>query len=166
MPYTATAIQACNATPRSCGLETCIPSGRHSRRKVSIAINNSLTGIPYWETDIGGFVPMKLSCGTVSEMVSVRSLLCAVPLPWPTWKLRLPWRWNTGDPGPIEIRNYDGAAIPDATQLHNPQVKPICRKHLELRYRMLPYIYSAVRECTLTPDRVADHAGVVVALSR
>jgi alpha-glucosidase (family GH31 glycosyl hydrolase) len=42
------------------------------------------------------------------------------------------------------------AAIPDASQLHNPQVEPICRKYLELRYRMLPYIYSAVRECTLT----------------
>ena len=66
------------------------------------------------------------------------------------WKLRLPWGWNTGDPGPIEISHYEGAAIPDANQLHNAQVEPICRKYLELRYRMLPYLYSAVRECTLT----------------
>ncbi len=29
-------------------------------------------------------------------------------------------------------------------------MEPICRKYLELRYRMLPYLYSAVRECTLT----------------
>jgi alpha-glucosidase (family GH31 glycosyl hydrolase) len=29
-------------------------------------------------------------------------------------------------------------------------VEIICRKYLELRYRMLPYIYSAVRDCTLT----------------
>jgi alpha-glucosidase/alpha-D-xyloside xylohydrolase len=64
--------------------------------------------------------------------------------------LRLPWGWNTGDPGPIEIRNYDGASVPDATQLHNEQVEPICRKYLELRYRMLPYLYSAVRECATT----------------
>src|SRR5580700_5884081 len=31
-----------------------------------------------------------------------------------TWKLRLPWGWNTGDPGPVEIRNYNGASVPDA----------------------------------------------------
>jgi alpha-glucosidase/alpha-D-xyloside xylohydrolase len=64
-----------------------------------------------------------------------------------TWKLRLPWGWNTGDPGPVEISNYRGAAIPDASQLHNEQVEPICRKYLELRYRLLPYLYSAVHEC-------------------
>jgi alpha-glucosidase/alpha-D-xyloside xylohydrolase len=34
--------------------------------------------------------------------------------------------------------------------LHNEQVEPICRKYLELRYRMLPYLYSVVRECTIT----------------
>ena len=67
-----------------------------------------------------------------------------------TWKLRLPWGWNTGDPGPVEIRNYDGAAVPDADQLHDPQVEPICRKYLELRYRMLPYLYSTVHECATT----------------
>jgi len=29
-------------------------------------------------------------------------------------------------------------------------VEPICRKYLELRYRLLPYLYSAVRECATT----------------
>ena len=67
-----------------------------------------------------------------------------------TWKLRLPWGWNTGDPGPVEISNYSGAAIPDSSQLHDRRVEPICRKYLELRYRMLPYLYSAVRECATT----------------
>jgi len=28
-------------------------------------------------------------------------------------------------------------------------VEPICRKYLELRYRLLPYLYSAVRESTI-----------------
>ena len=64
--------------------------------------------------------------------------------------MRLPWGWNTGDPGPVEIGNYDGAAIPDCEPIAQPQVEPICRKYLELRYRMLPYLYSAVRECTVT----------------
>jgi alpha-glucosidase/alpha-D-xyloside xylohydrolase len=30
--------------------------------------------------------------------------------------------------------------------LHNPEVEPICRRYLELRYRMMPYLYSVVRE--------------------
>jgi alpha-glucosidase/alpha-D-xyloside xylohydrolase len=67
-----------------------------------------------------------------------------------TWKLRLPWGWNTGDPGPVEISSYNGADTPDPSQLHNPQVEVICRKYLELRYRLLPYLYSAVRECALS----------------
>src|SRR5262249_55173809 len=67
-----------------------------------------------------------------------------------SWKLRLPWGWNTGDPGPVEISNYAGAAIPDSSQLHDLRVEPICRKYLELRYRMLPYLYSAVRDCATT----------------
>ena len=50
----------------------------------------------------------------------------------------------------MEINRYEGAAVPDPSQLHNAQVEPICRKYLELRYRMLPYIYSVVRECTVT----------------
>ena len=40
--------------------------------------------------------------------------------------------------------------IPDSSQLHDARVEPICRKYLELRYRMLPYLYSAVRECART----------------
>ena len=63
-----------------------------------------------------------------------------------TWMLRLPWGWNTGETGPIETPN-----VPlDLAELHNAQVEPICRKYLELRYRMMPYLYSAVRECTQT----------------
>jgi alpha-glucosidase/alpha-D-xyloside xylohydrolase len=48
----------------------------------------------------------------------------------------------------MELRGYsDGAAHPDPGELHNPHVEPVCRKYLELRYRMLPYIYTAAREC-------------------
>src|SRR5881397_1945945 len=54
------------------------------------------------------------------------------------------------DPGPVEISNCSEADLPDSSQLHNAQVEPICRKYLELRYRLLPYLYSAVRECATT----------------
>jgi alpha-glucosidase/alpha-D-xyloside xylohydrolase len=121
------------------------------RTQVPIAINTGLTGIPYWGTDIGGFVPTaEFTAELYVRWFQFGAFCTLFRSHGRTWKLRLPWGWNTGDPGPVEIRNYDGAAIPDASQLHNPQVEPICRKYLELRYRLLPYLYSVVRECSTT----------------
>lgn len=118
---------------------------------VANAINTALSGIPYWGTDIGGFVPTKEFTAELYLRWFQFGAFCTLfRCHGRTWKLRLPWGWDTGDPGPIEISNYGGAAIPDASQLHNPQVEPICRKYLELRYRLLPYLYSAVHECTKT----------------
>jgi len=115
------------------------------------AINTALSGIPYWGTDIGGFVPTKeFTAELYLRWFQFGSFCTLFRCHGRTWKLRLPWGWDTGDPGPIEITNYGGAAIPDASQLHNTQVEPICRKYMELRYRMLPYLYSAVRECATT----------------
>jgi len=118
---------------------------------VPIGINTSLSGIPYWGTDIGGFVPTKEFTAELYLRWFQFGAFCTLfRSHGRTWKLRLPWGWNTGDPGPVEIRNYDGASVPDASQLHNEQVEPICRKFLDLRYRLLPYLYSAVRECATT----------------
>jgi alpha-glucosidase (family GH31 glycosyl hydrolase) len=119
--------------------------------QVPIAVNTSLTGIPYWGTDIGGFVPTKEFTAELYLRWFQFGAFCTLfRCHGRAWKLRLPWGWNTGDPGPVEISNYSGAAIPDSSQLHNAQVEPICRKYLELRYRLLPYLYSAVRECAAT----------------
>jgi alpha-glucosidase (family GH31 glycosyl hydrolase) len=49
------------------------------------------------------------------------------------------------------VRGYTGGAgEPAESELHNAAVEPILRKYLELRYRMLPYIYTAARECCET----------------
>jgi alpha-glucosidase/alpha-D-xyloside xylohydrolase len=121
------------------------------KTQVPIGINTSLSGIPYWGTDIGGFVPTKEFTAELYLRWFQFAAFCTLfRSHGRTWKLRLPWGWNTGDPGPVEIRNYDGAGVPDASQLHNADVEPICRKYLELRYRMLTYLYSAVHECTTT----------------
>jgi alpha-glucosidase (family GH31 glycosyl hydrolase) len=118
---------------------------------IPIAINTALTGIPYWGTDIGGFVPTKEFTAELYLRWFQFGAFCPLfRCHGRAWKLRLPWGWNTGDPGPIEINNYNGAAIPDSSQLHNEQVEAICRKYLELRYRMLPYLYSTVHECATT----------------
>src|SRR5579863_6524240 len=121
------------------------------KTQVPVAINTSLTGIPYWGTDIGGFVPtQEFTAELYLRWFQFGAFCTLFRSHGRAWKLRLPWGWSTGDPGPTEIRNYDGAALPDSSQLHNEQVEPICRKYLELRYRMLPYLYSVVRECTIT----------------
>jgi alpha-glucosidase/alpha-D-xyloside xylohydrolase len=121
------------------------------RVHVAIAINTGLTGIPYWGTDTGGFVPTKELTGELYVRWFQFSAFC--PLfrsHGRTWKLRLPWGWNTGDLAPDEIRTYGDAANPDPSELHNAAVEPICRKYLELRYQLLPYLYSAVHESHTT----------------
>ena len=117
------------------------------RNHVPIAINTGLSGIPLWGTDTGGFVPTKEFTGELYVRWFQFSAFC--PLfrsHGRDWKLRLPWGWNTGELGPNEISNYGEAANPDPSELHNPDIEPICRKYLELRYRLLPYLYTAVRE--------------------
>jgi alpha-glucosidase/alpha-D-xyloside xylohydrolase len=121
------------------------------RTHIPIALNTALTGIPYWGTDIGGFVPTPEFTAELYVRWFQFGAFCPLfRCHGRTWKLRLPWGWNTGDPGPVESNKYNGAAVPDSSQLHDERVEPICRKYLELRYRMLPYLYSAVRECATT----------------
>jgi alpha-glucosidase/alpha-D-xyloside xylohydrolase len=117
------------------------------KNHIPIAINTGLSGIPLWGTDIGGFVPTaELTAELYVRWFQFGAFCPLFRSHGRTWKLRLPWGWDTGDPGPLETPNYK----PDASELHNSQVEPICRKYLELRYRLLPYLYSAVREGTKT----------------
>ncbi|HTP32784.1 MAG TPA: TIM-barrel domain-containing protein, partial [Candidatus Acidoferrales bacterium] len=116
------------------------------RNHVPVAVNTGLTGVPYWGTDIGGFIPTREFTGELYVRWFQFGAFC--PLfrsHGRTWKLRLPWGWNTGDPGPVETN-----LTPDPSLLHDARVEPICRQYLELRYRLLPYLYSVVREGTRT----------------
>jgi alpha-glucosidase (family GH31 glycosyl hydrolase) len=115
---------------------------------VPVAINTGLSGIPFWGTDIGGFVPTKELTGELYVRWFQFGAFCPLfRAHGRTWKLRLPWGWNTGELAPDEIASYTGgAANPDPSELHNGAVEPICRTYLNLRYQLLPYLYSAVRE--------------------
>jgi alpha-glucosidase/alpha-D-xyloside xylohydrolase len=119
------------------------------KNHVPNAVNTALSGIPYWGTDIGGFVPTADYTGELHvrwfQFGTFNTLFRAHGR---TWKLRLPWGWNTGSAGVSEVAGYTGGAQdPPESELHNAQVEPIVRKYLELRYRLLPYTYTAVREC-------------------
>ncbi|HUP02675.1 MAG TPA: TIM-barrel domain-containing protein [Bryobacteraceae bacterium] len=119
------------------------------RTQIPIGLNAGLSGIPYWGTDIGGFVPTaELSAELYVRWFQFGAFCPLFRCHGQTWKLRLPWGWNMGNPGPVEVSRRD--ATPDESQLHDARVEPICRKYLELRYRLLPYLYSAVREGAAT----------------
>ena len=119
------------------------------RTQVAVGINAGLSGMPFWGTDIGGFVPTAEYTGELHVRWFQFGAFCPLfRAHGRDWHLRLPWGWNTGELGPVEVEGYaGGAANPDPRELHNPSVEPICRKYLELRYRMLPYIYTAARTC-------------------
>ena len=111
------------------------------------AINTGLSGIPYWGTDIGGFIPTQEYTGELYARWFQFAAFC--PLfrsHGRDWRLHRPWGWNTGELGYAETSGYH----PDEAELHNPAIEPVCRKYLELRYRLMPYIYSAVKETTET----------------
>ena len=136
------------------------------KTQVPIAINTSLTGIPFWGTDIGGFVPTKEFTAELYLRWFQFAAFCTLfRAHGRAWKFRLPWGWNTGDTGPTEIGNYNGAALPDASQLHNPQVEPIC---LQISRASLSHVAVLVQFGTerIDQDRHARNAGVVAALSR
>jgi alpha-glucosidase (family GH31 glycosyl hydrolase) len=119
------------------------------KTQVPVGIQTGLNGVPYWGTDIGGFVPThEFSAELFVRWFQFGAFCPLFRSHGRAWKLRLPWGWNTGDPGPIEMN--DRSTVPDASQLHDARVEPICKKYLELRYRMLRYLYSAVRETTTT----------------
>ena len=116
---------------------------------VPIGINSGLSGIPYWGTDIGGFVPTSEYTGELY----VRWFQFAAFNPLfrshgRVWWLHTPWGWNSGAPTG-DVARETPFNIPES-EYHNAAVEPICKKYLELRYRMMPYLYSAVRECTQT----------------
>jgi alpha-glucosidase/alpha-D-xyloside xylohydrolase len=110
---------------------------------VPVAINTGLSGLPYWGTDIGGFIPTAEYTGELHVRWFQFGAFCPVfRAHGRNWHLRLPWGWNGGDGGPPETGNFKA----DPAELHNDQVEPICRKYLELRYRLMPYLQTAVRE--------------------
>jgi alpha-glucosidase/alpha-D-xyloside xylohydrolase len=109
---------------------------------VPVGLNYSLSITPFWGTDIAGFVPTDDLTGELY----VRWFQFAAFNPLfrshgRTWHLRLPWGWNLGESGPLET-NWR----PNPNELHNAEVEPICRKYLEMRYRLLPFNYSITRQ--------------------
>jgi alpha-glucosidase/alpha-D-xyloside xylohydrolase len=110
---------------------------------VAVAINTGLSGFPYWGSDIGGFNPTEEYTGELHTRWFQFGAFCpSFRAHGRNWHLKLPWGWNGGDGGPFEAGNWRA----DTAELNNPAVEPVLRKYLELRYRLMPYLYTAVRD--------------------
>lgn len=119
--------------------------------QVRNGINVGLCGLPYWGTDTGGFSPTR----ELTPELYVRWFQFSAFCPLfrshgRAWKLRLPWGWDTGEPGPLEGAERLGPNWPPEQELHDQQVEEICRDYLNLRYRLLPYLYASVAQAHLT----------------
>jgi alpha-glucosidase (family GH31 glycosyl hydrolase) len=95
------------------------------RKQVAVGLSVGLTGIPLWGSDIGGFG----FGGECTPELYARwfqfSAFCPLCRPHGDQKeLREPWQFG-------------------------PEIETICRQYLQLRYRLLPYLYNAAREACL-----------------
>jgi alpha-glucosidase/alpha-D-xyloside xylohydrolase len=114
---------------------------------VPVGLNFSLSVSPFWGSDTGGFFLAPRNEYTGELWVRWFQLSAFTPLfrsHGRNWHLHLPWGWNTGEIGPRESGN--GNNYPPESELHNAAVEPICKSYLELRYRLLPYNYTLMRE--------------------
>ena len=119
---------------------------------VPIAINAGLSGMPFWGSDIGGFVPTAEYTGELHVRWFQFGTFCpSFRAHGRDWHLKLPWGWGLDKLPLSEVRGYTGGASdPDPSALPDTRVEPILKKYLELRYRLLPYTYTIARECTQT----------------
>ncbi len=98
------------------------------RRQIPAGLNFAVSGIPYWTTDIGGFV-----FGNTNDP-AFRELF----IRW--------FQYGTFNP----ILRVHGTRQPDENELwsYGPDAQKILVSFDRLRYRMLPYIYSLAWKTT------------------
>ena len=60
--------------------------------------------------------------------------------------MHTPFGWTDGIRGVPETAHWQ----PDPASLKDARIEPICRRYLELRYRLTPYLYSAAHEACTT----------------
>jgi alpha-D-xyloside xylohydrolase len=113
------------------------------RNQISAGLNFSLTGIPYWNSDIGGFFLWNFK--KKLEDPEYRELYVR----WLEFGTFTPMMRSHGEGAPREIYQFGtkGTKYYDAVE-----------KYINLRYRFLPYIYSTSWDVT------ANHSSMIRAL--
>ena len=109
---------------------------------VAVGQNHSLSLSPYWGTDVGGFYPASELTGELYVRWFQFGAFC------PSFRATA-GRGTCGCRGVgtrANLARWNMLRIPIRTNCTTPHVEPICRKYLELRYRLLPYNYTLCRE--------------------
>lgn len=120
------------------------------RTQIAVGLNHVVSLTPFWGSDTGGFLPSVELTGELYIRWFQFSAFCtSFRSHGRAWHLRLPWGWNTAQLGPAEVDRFSDAfakGYPNPAELRNGLVEPIARQYLQLRYRLLSYNYSLVRE--------------------
>jgi alpha-D-xyloside xylohydrolase len=103
------------------------------RNQISAGLNFSLTGIPYWNSDIGGFFLGQFRKPLANA--DYRELYTR----WLQFGTFCPMMRSHGTDAPREIYQFGSKGEP---------VYDAIEKYIRLRYRLLPYIYSTSWEVT------------------
>jgi len=103
------------------------------RNQISAGLNFSLTGIPYWNSDIGGFFLNQFRKPLANA--DYRELYTR----WLQFGTFCPMMRSHGTDAPREIYQFGSMGEP---------VYDAIEKYIRLRYRLLPYIYSNSWEVT------------------
>ena len=91
-------------------------------QQVAVGLNMAMSGVPYWGTDIGGFYKVAPDNAELFVRWFQFGAFCPVfRAHGHTWREHLPWS-------------------------HGAEAEAICRRYLELRYRLLPYTYTLAQE--------------------
>lgn len=113
------------------------------RNQISAGLNFSLTGIPYWNSDIGGFFLSQFRKPLANA--DYRELYTR----WLQFGTFCPMMRSHGTDAPREIYQFGSKGEP---------VYDAIEKYIRLRYRLLPYIYSTSWQVT------HDHSSMMRAL--
>lgn len=114
-------------------------------KQISVGLNHSVSLSPFWGSDTGGFFSSTEFTGELYiRWFQFSAFTPSFRSHGRAWRLRLPWGWNTGELGPNEDSFENG--YPNPKELRNGLIEPIARQYLNLRYRLLPYNYTLLRE--------------------
>ncbi|HUB49396.1 MAG TPA: TIM-barrel domain-containing protein [Acetobacteraceae bacterium] len=86
--------------------------------QIRTGLNLAMSGVPHWGTDTGGFYTVAPDDGELFVRWLQFSAFCSIfRAHGHVWRRHLPWS-------------------------HGPDKEAICRRYIELRYRLMPYTYT------------------------
>ena len=119
--------------------------------QIAMGITAGLSGVPYWGTGHRRFCAHQRVYGrAVCAMVPVWRILSIVSLPRTDLATAPALGMEYGELRPIGDGAECRGILPKGEELHDAAVEPICRRFLNTRSQLMPYLYSAVWETHTT----------------